>query len=419
MNGFDTILRAELISVGSELLLPGGCDTNAEWLGIELRRLGIAVGGRATVGDHVGALAARVAWAREQAPVVLMTGGIGPTVDDRTREALARALGVELERDTTMEATLEAKLRAAGREWTPPQARQADRPRGCRFIDNPRGTAPGLLWMEADTLLAALPGVPAEMRAMFDATLRPLLARLSRGAMASRVLRIAGRTESSVDAQLQDLYDEPDTEVTLLGSASGLQVIISARAGDERSAEASCRALAERMQERLGEDIYGHDDETLPGVVGRLLRERGATLCTAESCTAGLLGATVTEVPGSSAWFRGAVVTYADDLKVTLGGVDPATLAASGAVSTAVAAELAAGARQRCVTDFALAVTGIAGPSGATPDKPLGLVCLALASVSGVEAWRERFSGDRETVRRRAVSQALDRLRRHLTRTVS
>jgi nicotinamide-nucleotide amidase len=390
-----------------------------EWLGRELRCLGITVGGRSTVGDDIEAISARLRLARDRAALVLVTGGIGPTVDDRTREGFARALGVGIERDASMQARLEDRFLAAGREWNAVQARQADRPRGCGFIDNPLGTAPGLLWTEADSLIAALPGVPAEMQAMFDATLRPLLAERRRGAVASTVLRVAGRTESSVDAQLQDLYDEPGMQVTLLGSAHGLQVIVVASGGDQARADAACAELVGRMRERLGEDLYGEGDETLAAVVGRLLRERGATLSTAESCTAGLLAAALTDVPGASAWFRGGVVAYADDLKTALAGVDPSTLSATGAVSTAVAGELAAGARRRCGTDFALAVTGIAGPSGATSQKPLGLVCLALASSHGIETWEERFSGDRATVRCRAVTQALDRLRRHLARTVS
>lgn len=406
--------RAELITVGSEMLRLGRADSNGEWLIEQLARLGLAVGTRSVVEDDPELIAALARGALERASVVLVVGGLGPTEDDRTREGLARALDLPLERDPARLRALQDLFRERERPFGEGQARQAERPRGATWIDNPVGSAPGFALARGGSELFALPGVPAEMKTMFAAAVAPRLAARRGGAMARRTLKIAGRTELSVDEQLRDLYGEPGIAVTILTGGEGIELHILGRGRDRAEAEARVDEADRRMSERLGSDLYGRDDTTLAQVVGSMLERSGRTLAAAESCTAGLFCAAVTRVPGSSAWFRGGLVAYSDDLKRGLAGVRAETLRRHGAVSAEVARELAGGARQVCAADYGIGITGIAGPGGGTPQKPVGLVYLALADGRGVHDWRMLHLGDRELIRRRTVTAALDRLRRGL-----
>lgn len=406
--------KAELIAVGSEMLRLGRPDTNGDWLTGQLGRLGIAVGTRSIVEDDPGRIADLTGRALERAEVVVVVGGLGPTADDRTREGLARALGRPLERDEDRLLRLEALFRERGRPFAAVQARQAERPRGAAWIENPLGTAPGFSLSLGGRELFALPGVPAEMKAMFLADVAPRLAGRWECAVARRTLKVAGRTESSVDEQLRDLYDAPGLAVTILAGREGIELHILAEGRDHAEAADRAERLDRLFGERLGPDLYGRDEETLPAVVGAMLLRSGKTLATAESCTAGLLASAVTRVAGSSAWFRGGLVVYSDDLKRRLAGVGEETLARHGAVSAEVARELAAGARRVCEADFGIGITGIAGPGGGTAEKPVGLVHLAVADAAGVHDWRTLQFGDRELVRARTVTAALDRLRRRL-----
>jgi nicotinamide-nucleotide amidase len=407
-------MTAVVLAVGSELLRPGRRDTNGEWLVARLLDLGIETRWRSAVDDDVVRIARLIRAAWEDAGVVLLTGGLGPTEDDRTREALAQAFDAPLTRDPDMTRWITSMFSARGRVAGPRQWRQADRPQGASWIDNTLGSAPGLLVERDGRMLAALPGVPAEMKAMFDASLAPRLAAGGGGALARATLRIAGRPESWVDELVRDLYGEGGTETTILASPGSVELLVTARGADAAEAHARLAALTQAMRARLGIDLYGADDETLAGVVGRLLVARGATVATAESCTAGLLGAALTEVPGSSTWFRGGVVCYADDLKTSLAGVPAALLRAEGAVSEAVAKALAEGARAACSADFGLGITGIAGPGGGTSAKPVGTVHVALSDADAERSVTLDWPGDRELIRKRAVMVALDLLRRRL-----
>jgi nicotinamide-nucleotide amidase len=407
-------MNAVVVAIGSELLGPGRRDTNGEWLIGRLFDLGIETSWRAAIGDDAPRIARVVRAALHDAGVVLLTGGLGPTEDDRTREAVALALDAPLTRDPAMADRIVALFAARGRLAGPRQARQADRPYGMAWIDNPLGSAPGMLLERDSGLLAALPGIPAEMRAMFDASVAPGLAARSRGALARTTLRIAGRPESFVEDLLRDLYDREGTETTILASSGSVELVLTARGTDAAEARARCEALAGAMRARLGIDVYGADDESLAVVVSRLLVARGATVALAESCTGGLLGAALTDVPGSSAWFRGGLLCYANDLKTSLAGVPDEMLRAHGAVSEPVARALAAGARSVCSADFGLGVTGVAGPAGGTADKPVGTVHVALADAGEGRAVRLDWPGDRALIRRRAVTVALDLLRRRL-----
>ena len=407
-------MNAVVVAVGSELLGPGRRDTNGEWLIGRLFDLGIETSWRATTGDDAPRIARVVRAALDDAGVVLLTGGLGPTEDDRTREAVALALDAPLTRDPAMADRIAALFASRGRVAGPRQARQADRPYGMAWIDNPLGSAPGLLLERDSGLLAALPGIPAEMRAMFDASVAPRLAARSRGVLARTTLRIAGRPESFVDDLVRDLYGSEGTETTILASSGSVELVLTARGADVAEARARCGALAGAMRARLGIDVYGVDDESLALVVSRLLVARGATVALAESCTGGLLGAALTDVPGASAWFRGGLLCYANDLKTSLAGVPDELLRAHGAVSEPVARALAAGARRVCSADFGLGVTGVAGPEGGTADKPVGTVHVALADAGDGRALRLDWPGDRALIRRRAVTVALDLLRRRL-----
>lgn len=410
----DVAVNAVILAVGTELLQPGRRDTNAEWLVARLLDFGIETRWRAAVDDDVERIARLVKSGWDSAGVVLLTGGLGPTEDDRTRDALALAFDEALERDPAMVRRIRALFAARGRVASSHQARQADRPRGATWIDNPLGSAPGILIERGGQLLAALPGVPAEMKMMFDASVGPRLRNAGEGGLARTTLRIAGRPESWVDELVGDLYKTEGTETTILASAGGVELLLTARGPDETVARARLDDLAGAMRARLGPDLYGVDDETLPQVVGRLLAERGATVATAESCTAGLLSAALTETAGSSAWFRGGLVCYADDLKRKLARVSEAALRVHGAVSEPVARELAAGARTVCAADFGIGITGVAGPSGGTVEKPVGTVHIALADSDAGRAVKLDWPGDRDLIRRRAVTVALNLLRRRL-----
>jgi nicotinamide-nucleotide amidase len=409
-----TLRHAVVLAIGSELLRPGRPDTNAEWLIARLADLGIETSWAARIEDDVDRIRDVVRAATAAASVVIVTGGLGPTDDDRTREAIADALGAPLVRDPEMARRIAAVFTARGRVPGERQARQADRPQGAAWIDNPIGSAPGLLIDRDGRILAALPGVPAEMKAMFEAGLAPRLGSAGSAALARRTLRIAGRPESWVDDLVRDLYGTPGTATTILASSGTVELLVSAKGQSPEAAAARLEELVSAMRARLGVDRYGENGDTLPGVVGQLLLARSATVATAESCTGGLLGAALTDVPGSSAWYRGGVVCYADDLKMSLAGVSANVIAAAGAVSEPVAVALAEGACRTCRSTYGLGITGIAGPSGGTRDKPVGTVHIALAGPDGGRTLKLDWPGDRDLIRRRATAAALDLLRRRL-----
>jgi nicotinamide-nucleotide amidase len=408
-------MNAELIAVGTELLRYGRADTNGDWLTEQLHRAGIEVTARAVVDDEEVRIASVIEAALRRADVVLLTGGLGPTVDDRTRKALARATASPLESDPAASAALEQRFRDIGRPFGEGQRRQATRPAGAVMLANRLGTAPGILMRVDAKLVAAFPGVPGEMKAMFLESVLPDLAARAPRSLARLTLKIAGRSEPDLDEALLDLDDHGDLSVTILSGPEGLELHLRIYGDDETATETRLREMSTELCARLGDDVYGADDDTLATVVGRLLAGRGWTLASAESCTAGLLGAAITDVPGSSAWYRGGFVCYDNELKQSLAGVEASTLERHGAVSEEVARELARGARERCGADVGVGITGIAGPDGGTAEKPVGLVHVAIDFRDGHSIHRRcRFGGDRETVRRRTVTEVLDRLRRDL-----
>ena len=405
---------AELIAVGSELLRFGRRDTNSEWLSERLHRIGVEVRSRSIVVDDPGRIAARIREALGQVDVLLVCGGLGPTEDDRTREALALALAVQLERDEQRVAWLRRQFARRGFPFRDVQARQAERPRGSQWVDNPLGTAPGVRITRNGTTIVALPGVPAELKAMFESSVLPLLEARVRRTLVRRTLKVAGRAESSVDLQVRDLYGAEGVAVTILSGREGIELHIRAEGSEPAEAASRLATIEDELANRLGLDLYGRDDQSLPEVVGGLLGRSRRTLGTAESCTAGMLAAAITRVPGASSWFRGGLVVYNNALKESLAGVPARTIEQFGAVSEETVRALARGARRVCATDYGLGITGIAGPSGGSADKPVGTMHVALDGASGSSHWKANLIGDRSLIRHRAVTLALDRLRRCL-----
>jgi len=409
-------VRAAILAVGSELLSVDRLDTNALRLTERLERHGVDLVAKAVVGDDEGAIADEIARFVGRVDLLLCGGGLGPTADDVTREACARALGRPLVESPEALAGIERRFAEFGRRPSANNLRQGRIVDGAEVLDNPRGTAPGQRLEAGGTTIFLLPGVPAELEGLADRFLEPWLAERAGGrGRERRVLKVAMRPESEVDQSLEPLYDEfGRSEVTVLSSPGEIRVHLWAGgSADERSERLG--RMAARARELLGAAVYGEGDgASLEGEVGRRLDALGRSVATAESCTGGLVAERLTRIPGSSRWFPGGVVTYSNEEKTRLLGVDPALLERHGAVSAEVARAMAEGAKARFGTDYALAVTGIAGPDGGSAEKPVGTVHLAIATPDGVEERPRRYPGDRERIRWYSSQAALDLLRRRL-----
>ncbi len=412
-------MRCEIIGVGTELLLGQIVNTNAAWIGQRLADVGWDCLRHTVVGDNEGRIADTVREALGRADAVILTGGLGPTQDDVTREALAAVAGVPLVRQPELEQWLRDRFARMGvRRMAEMNLRQADVPEGARTIDNPRGTAPGLILELDGKPVYAVPGVPREMEGMLEQVVLPdLAARAGEGrAIVSRTLRTAGVGESRLAERLTPLWEEAGAgEVTLayLASPGEVRVRLTAVGATREQALAEIAPVEARIRQELREIVYGSDDETLEAVVGRLLRERGRTLATAESLTGGLLGGRITGISGSSDYYLGGVATYATDAKAAQLGVDPALLETDGPVSEPVAAAMAAGVRSTFGADYGLAVTGVAGPTEQA-GRRVGTLCLGVADTNGTVTDTLTAPGDRTQVRLWTCAVALDLLRRRL-----
>jgi len=412
------VRRAEVISVGTELLLGQITDTNATYICQRLAECGIPVYFRQTVGDNFERVqqAFRLAWSR--AELVVFTGGLGPTEDDLTKEAVAAVLGAELVEDPGALAHLEQFFARRGRTMTANQRRQALIPRGALAIPNRWGTAPGVFWEADGRVVVMVPGVPREMRGMMDEFVIPELRRrgwVGEEVIRSRVLRTVGIGEGQLEELVRDLIHTTNPTVAPLAHVGEVHLRITARGPSEEVSRLLDEAEA-RLRERLGDAVYGVDDETLDEVVARLLRDSGLRVAVAESCTGGLVGERLTSVPGSSAYFLGGVVAYGNEAKVKLLGVPQRLLEEFGAVSAEVAEAMARGVRETFRADLGVGVTGVAGPGGGTETKPVGRVYLAVADPQSSRTVRADFGEEpgREGVRRLASQAALNLLRRYL-----
>ena len=410
-------MNAEIIAVGSEMLTPERVDTNSLYLTGELNNLGVEVAGKCVVGDHRDRLAEAIRQALARSEIVILSGGLGPTEDDITREAVAQALSRQLVFHPEIAEALERRFARANRKMAEVNKRQAFVIEGADVLPNDRGTAPGQWLQESVNVVMLLPGPPHELKSMFERECLPRLSRLAPAqAIRTVLLRVAGMSESDLDQLISPVYKKYLNPVTTILAANGeIQIHLRARCATEAEAAALLAEVAAPIELLLGDRLYSRNGDPLEAVVGHLLRDRRATVSVAESCTGGMLGERLTSVPGSSDYFVGGFITYSNAMKVELLGVPPAVLEQPGAVSQETAEAMAAGARRRTGSTYALSVTGVAGPDGGSESKPVGSIYIAVADDAGVHTEHRRFLGDRQRIRLFTVQMALDLLRRRLT----
>ena len=406
---------ASILAVGSELLGTTRLDTNSLYLTGRLEALGIGVVRKACVGDGWNDLLAEIPLALARAPLLVVTGGLGPTDDDRTKEAVARVFDRSLVRDEAILLGLKERFRRRGIDMPKVNEKQADVIEGAVVLANPRGSAPGFLVTAGGGTVVLLPGVPHEMKGMWVEAVEPLLARDGTPGLHRRTLKVAAMPESLVETLVKPVYAAyPDVPFTILASPGEVQLQFAARGTLEEASRVLDRIESD-FHKALSGEIFGRDDDTLEGVVGDLLRLKSQSLALAESCTGGQLAGRVTDIPGSSDYFLGAAVTYANAAKTDLVGVSAGTLERFGAVSEETAREMALGARKRFGATVGLATTGIAGPGGGTPEKPVGTIHIALDAADGTRVHKRLLlPGDRALIRRWTTSTALGMLRKHL-----
>ena len=413
-------MKSEIIAVGSEMLTPFRQDTNSLYITEKLNGIGVIVAFKSIVGDRQKDLVSAILTALSRVDILILMGGLGPTEDDLTREAVAEALSLKLRRDASQVAALHA--RAAGWRITMPQnnLKQADVLESATLLPNPNGSAPGQ-WLDTTfdgyrKLMALLPGPPHECRPLFDAECMPRLSEaVPPRSIAVRTLKAAMIPESQADKLLAPVYTTyTDVETTLLAHAGDLQITLICSKSDPDAARQRVDELAERIEEKLEDWLYSSQGDSLEQIVLYYLELRQATLAVAESCTGGLVAERITSVPGASRSFLGGAVVYSDELKTSLAGVPAELIARHGAVSAEVAKALAHGIRARTGATVGLGVTGIAGPTGATETKPVGLVHIAVSDPQGLDSVERTFRGDRERIREWAAQQALDLVRRRL-----
>jgi nicotinamide-nucleotide amidase len=408
----------EIMAIGTELLLGQLVDTNTAFIAQRLAEAGIDVRRAQAVGDNQERIAAVIRDALRRADGVLTTGGLGPTIDDLTKDAVCLALGLGVELYEPALRRMESMFAAMGRPMPENNRKQAELPTGSVPLDNPNGTAPGFIAFAADgKFVASMPGVPREMKPMLVDRVVPFLReRLGAGAtIVTRVIHTIGLGESDLDQRIDDLFREGENpKIAVLAHDFRADIKIMAKAVSVREAEAMIGPLQAEIERRLSSYVFGADADTPQSVVHDLLQAQGQTLAVAESCTGGRIAAALTSVPGASKSFAGGVVAYDNAVKVAQLGVDAGTIERFGAVSSEVAEAMARGARERLGAGVALSTTGVAGPSGGSVEKPVGLVWFGLADGEGVRTSQFQFRGDRDAVVSRATTMALNILWRHL-----
>lgn len=412
-------MDAEIIAVGSELLTPHRLDTNSLFLTEKLNSLGIEVRFKTVVGDDAERLAAVFRAALSRSELIILVGGLGPTEDDINRKVVAEVLGRPLLEVPEILARIKERFARLGRPMPENNARQALVPEGADWLENKRGTAPGIWLEEKGVTVVMLPGPPGELKAMFEAECMPRLEQspklAARERIRTRVYKVAGLPESEVDQRIAPLYkpySSPST--TILATPGAIEVHLRARAASDAEAEALLGELGDKIELALGDHVFSTRGESLEEVVGMYLVMKQRTVAVAESCTGGLLSERLTRTPGSSNFFLGGAVCYSNELKTKLAGVPPTLMEGDGAVSQPVARALAEGIRKRTGASIGIGITGIAGPSGGSAEKPVGLVFIALADERGTQVREFRFPGDRERVRHLAAQAALEIIRRRL-----
>ncbi|MGE5172241.1 MAG: competence/damage-inducible protein A [Betaproteobacteria bacterium] len=409
-------MRAEIIATGTELLTGGALDTNSHFLSEELMLVGIETAFKTVVGDDERDMEEALKRALARVDAVIITGGLGPTEDDITRKVVAKITKKRLVLNEEALAAIRERLAGRGKDVLAANDRQALIPAGTRLLPNAVGVAPGFYIDEEGPFLAVLPGVPREMRAMFNEGLRPALEQRFGGKLfiRRRVLRTCGVSESAVNQAIREIMRRGEPDVGLSAKETGVDIRIIARGANGEHAQALIDRAETAIREKLGDAIYGVDGVELEEVIGALLKQRRLTLAVAESCTGGMIGARITNIAGSSEYFERGAVVYSNLAKTEMLGVPQNLIERHGAVSSEVAGAMAKDIRQAAHTTLGLSVTGIAGPGGGTEKKPVGLIYIALASPQGVKTIEHRLLGDREQIRIRASQMALDMVRRYL-----
>jgi len=414
------LVNAEIIAIGSELLTPFRQDTNSLYLTEKLNQLGVEVIFKTIVGDNRAHLTAAANLAVARAEIIIFMGGLGPTEDDLTREAVADALGLELHRDLAIITSLEQRFASRGWKMAANNLKQADVITGATVLPNANGSAPGQ-WMSGkyegrERIILLLPGPPHELKALFEEQcVARLRAKLPTQFIATRELKITGLGESACDARVAPIYKlNTDVQTTILAGAGEIQLHLKTRAASLEAARARVDQLVEKIEAELGDAVFSDNGDSMEQIVGYYLQMRNATLAVAESCTGGMLAERITSVSGSSRYFLGGAVVYSNQLKTAFADVPDELIEKHGAVSPEVAAALAEGIRRRTHATLGLGITGVAGPTGGNDAKPVGLVFHALASDTGTDVIERKFPGDRKHVRRFASQQALDMVRRKL-----
>jgi len=413
-------MAAEIICVGTELLLGDILNSNAQFLAQQLADLGIPHYYQTVVGDNPGRIKQVMAIAVKRSQILIFTGGLGPTPDDLTTETIAEFFEVPLQEKPEIIADIADKYARRGREMTISNRKQALIPEGADILPNRLGTAPGIIWQPRPNLtIFTFPGVPLEMHQMWRETAVPFLKSQGWGKelIYSRNLRFWGIAESALAEKVDHLLHLPNPTVAPYAGGGEVKLRVSAKAASAVAALALINPVEEEIRQIAGLNFFGADDDTLASVVGRLLEERRETLSVAESCTGGGLGSMLTSVAGSSSYFMGGVISYHNQVKISLLGVNPEDLALLGAVSDRVALQMAMGVRERLATTWGLSITGIAGPGGSTETKPVGLVYIGLAGPNGWgQTFEHRFNSlqDRALIRQISACTALDHLRRQL-----
>ena len=410
------MLSAEIIAIGSELLTPTKTDTNSLWLTGKLNEIGIEVKLKTVVGDDKSRLEATIRDALTRSDIVISTGGLGPTEDDITRTVSAQAIGRELVYHDDIEADLRVRFRKWGREMPEINKRQAFVIEGAEILPNPNGSAVGMAVEIEDKYFVILPGPPRENQPMFENFILPKLRRAAGEIYVKRrILRVGGMGESAVDEAIAPIYKEYETvETSILFNKSEIEIHLSAQSNSETEADRTLEELAAKIIEKLGIAVFSRNGELMEEVVGKLLKESGKTLSVAESCTGGLIGERLTDVQGASAYFMQGIVAYANEAKIKTLNVASEIIEKHGAVSCETAEAMAFGMRELAGTDYAISVTGIAGPDGGTDEKPVGTVFIGYADATRVKSFKAVLPGDRYLIRWRASQTALDYLRRKI-----
>ncbi len=406
-------MKAEIISIGTELLLGQITDTNAPYLASELPRLGIDLYWITQVGDNRNRLVEALQRACDRSDIIITTGGLGPTDDDVTREAIALFLGEEMRVDPELEQWIRGMFQKMGYEMPERNIRQANLIPSARAISNLQGTAPGW-WVEHEgKVILAMPGPPGEMKQMWEMEIRPeLKQKLSGEVIVSRTIKTLGLTEAKVDEMVSPLLSSTNPTLAVYAKLDGIQLRLTAKDRERAKAEEMIAQAEVQLQNILGWSIWGYDEDTLEDLVGAMLREKGLSLATMESCTGGLLASTITDVPGSSDYFKGGLVAYSAQMKTAF-GVDTALLARHGTVDPEVAAAMAKAARLRLEADIGIGITGVAGPAE-VEGKPVGTVHIAIDAEGKRSSLSVLYPPRRHEIKRRAVSSALFKLRQSL-----